>query len=222
MDPSFQIGIDSSYYSYINHYLILFAKGSTQESLRAKLSEAKQSTSEFEAWNFIKNEYPSVANWLEPFAEKGRARTDKGDYWWELRACDYYDEFAKPKIMYQKFQVKPCFVYDDHGLYCNDSMWIIPTEDKALLALLNSKMAWWLMKKKCTQIQNGVQLIWQYLSKIPVPRELPQELATLADQIIAAKKNGEDATDLENQVNTLVYQLYGITDTEEIDAVEKR
>lgn len=206
----------------VNHYLILFAKSSTQESLQAKLSEAKQSTSEFEAWNFIKNEYPSVANWLEPFAEKGRARTDKGDYWWELRACDYYAEFAKPKIMYQKFQVKPCFVYDEQGLYCNDSMWIIPTEDKALLALLNSKMAWWLMKKKCTQIQNGVQLIWQYLSKIPVPRELPQELATLADQIIAAKKNGEDTTELETQVNTLVYQLYGITNAEEIEAVEKR
>jgi len=203
----------------VNHYLILFAKGSTQESLRAKLSEAKQSTSEFEAWNFIKNEYPSVANWLEPFAEKGRARTDKGDYWWELRACDYYAEFAKPKIMYQKFQVKPCFVYDEQGLYCNDSMWIIPSEDKALLALLNSKMAWWLMKKKCTQIQNGVQLIWQYLSKIPVPRVLPQELATLADQIIASKKNGEDTTDLETQVNTLVYQLYGITDAENIEMV---
>jgi hypothetical protein len=206
----------------VNHYLILFAKGSTQESLRAKLSEAKQSTSEFEAWNFIKNEYPSVANWLEPFAEKGRARTDKGDYWWELRACDYYAEFAKPKIMYQTFQVKPCFVYDKQGLFCNNSMWIIPSEDKALLALLNSKMAWWLMKKKCTQIQNGVQLIWQYLSKIPVPRELPQELATLADQIITAKKNNEDTTELETQVNTLVYQLYGITDTEEIETVEKR
>jgi hypothetical protein len=100
-------------------------------------------------------------------------------------------------------------------------MWIIPSEDKALLALLNSKMAWWLMKKKCTKIQNGVQLIWQYLSKIPVPRELPQELATLANQIISAKKTGEGTTELEAQVNTLVYQLYGITDAEEIDAVEK-
>ncbi len=77
------------------------------------------------------------------------------------------------------------------------------------------------MKKKCTQIQNGVQLIWQYLSKIPVPRVLPQELATLADQIITAKKNGEDTTELETQVNTLVYQLYGITDTENIEMVGK-
>ena len=89
-------------------------------------------------------------------------------------------------------------------------MWIIPSEDKALLALLNSKMAWWLMKKKCTQIQNGVQLIWQYLSKIPVPATLPPALATLADQIITAKKNGEDTAALEAEVDAIVYGLYGV------------
>lgn len=211
----------------VNHYLILFPKGFSSKFLAKDViaSETKQSKcnlNEDDMWKHFEKSFPSIAQWLAPFAEAGKKRGDKGDYWWELRACDYYDEFAKPKIMYQKFQVKPCFVYDDHGLYCNDSMWIIPTENKALLALLNSKMAWWLMKKKCTQIQNGVQLIWQYLSKIPVPRELPQELATLADQIIAAKKIGKDTTELEAQVNTLVYQLYGVTDAEEIEAVEKR
>ncbi|SHH62384.1 Type II restriction/modification system, DNA methylase subunit YeeA [Fibrobacter sp. UWCM] len=211
----------------VNHYLILFPKGFSskffvKDVIARETKQSKCNLNEDDMWKLLENSFPSITRWLAPFAEAGKKRGDKGDYWWELRACDYYDEFAKPKIMYQKFQVKPCFVYDDHGLYCNDSMWIIPTEDKALLALLNSKMAWWLMKKKCTQIQNGVQLIWQYLSKIPVPRELPQELATLADQIITAKKNGEDTTELETQVNTLVYQLYGITDTEEIEAVEKR
>lgn len=208
----------------VNHYLILFPKGFSSKFLAKDViaSETKQSKcnlNEDDMWKHFEKSFPSIAQWLAPFAEAGKKRGDKGDYWWELRACDYYDEFAKPKIMYQKFQVKPCFVYDDHGLYCNDSMWIIPTEDKALLALLNSKMAWWLMKKKCTQIQNGVQLIWQYLSKIPVPRELPQELATLADQIITAKKNNEDTTELETQVNEIVYGLYGVTDAEEIESV---
>ena len=211
----------------VNHYLILFPKGFSSKFFAKDViaREAKQSKcnlNEDDVWKLLENSFPSITRWLAPFADAGKKRGDKGDYWWELRACDYYDEFAKPKIMYQKFQVKPCFVYDEQGLYCNDSMWIIPTEDKALLALLNSKMAWWLMKKKCTQIQNGVQLIWQYLSKIPVPRELPQELATLADEIIAAKKAGEDTTDLEKRVNEIVYQLYGITDAVEIEAVEKR
>ncbi|MBQ5610093.1 MAG: Eco57I restriction-modification methylase domain-containing protein [Fibrobacteraceae bacterium] len=192
----------------------------------------------FPALHLNIDDYPGVKNWLLTFGiekleqtgvkriingEEVKSRKKTNNKWFETQdAIAYYAEFAKPKIMYQKFQVKPCFVYDEQGLYCNDSMWIIPTEDKALLALLNSKMAWWLMKKKCTQIQNGVQLIWQYLSKIPVPRELPQELATLANQIISAKKTGEDATELEKRVNEIVYELYGITDTEEIETVEKR
>ena len=190
------------------------------------------------SYRYLECKYPAIYKWLLGFKEdlesrgqcKGsKIRDDKpytgSHHWLELDNCpttDYLALFSKPKIMYQAFQVKPCFIYDDQGLFCNNSMWIIPTEDKALLALLNSKMAWWLMKKKCTQIQNGVQLIWQYLSKIPVPRVLPQELATLADQIITAKKNNEDTTELETQVNTLVYQLYGITNAEEIEAVEKR
>ena len=33
-------------------------------------------------------------------------RYDKGEFWWELRACDYYDAFDKPKIIYLKYQVK--------------------------------------------------------------------------------------------------------------------
>lgn len=184
------------------------------------------------SYKYLDSKYPAIYRWLKNFetdlqnrgqCKGSKIRADKPylgqHHWLELDNCpsaDYLALFAKTKIMYQKFQVKPCFVYDEQGLYCNDSMWIIPTEDKALLALLNSKMAWWLMKKKCTQIQNGVQLIWQYLSKIPVPRELPQELATLADQIISAKKNGEDTAELETQVNEIVYEIYGITGQNEI------
>lgn len=36
--------------------------------------------------------------------------------WYEVQdAVDYYEEFSKPKIMYQKFQVRPCFIYDEKG-----------------------------------------------------------------------------------------------------------
>ena len=142
-------------------FLILFEKGWTRQG--------QQFENEVDAWNYLQTKYPSIAAWLEPFAEDGRKRTDKGDFWWELRACDYYEQFAKPKIMYQAFQVKPCFIYDENGFYSNNSMWFIPTNSKALLAILNSKMGWWLITKFCTQIQNGYQLIWKYFSQIPIP-----------------------------------------------------
>ena len=84
-----------------------------------------------------------------------KARKKTSNKWFETSdTIAYWPSFKKPKIMYQKFQVKPCFLYDESGLYCNDSMWIIPTEEKGLVGLLNSKMGWWLISKFCTQIQN--------------------------------------------------------------------
>lgn len=162
-------------------YLILFEKGWTQ----------REQTFDYEtdAWNYLKAEYPSIAEWLEPFAEKGRKRTDKGDFWWELRACDYYNQFTKPKIMYQAFQVKPCFIYDSEGFYSNNSMWFIPTECKALLAIFNSRVGWWLITKFCSQIQNGYQLIWKYFGKIPIPTFSEDDTSyTLADTMLSLNK----------------------------------
>ena len=194
-----------------SNYLILFEKGFT--------NKRTCSLSESDAWDWISNTYPSISKWLKPFASKGKKRTDKGDYWWELRACDYYNSFSKPKIMYQAFQVKPCFIFDEQGLFCNNSMWFIPTDNKVLLAILNSKMGWWLIRKYCTQIQNGYQLIWKYFGQIPIPDiSLSQQgpIVSLVEKILSAKKSNPqaDTSDLEQQIDTLVYGLYGLTEEE--------
>lgn len=177
-----------------------------------------------EAWQWLVDNYPGVASHLIYYREKAEARTDKGDYWWELRACDYYEKFEKPKILYQVFQVKPCFIFDDNGMYCNNSMWFIPSEDKVLLGILNSKTGWWLISKYCTAIQNGYQLIWKYFSQIPIakgPESAKIQVEELVNSIIEAKKQNPSANtaDLENQIDQLVYQLYNLTE-EEIKIVE--
>jgi hypothetical protein len=63
-------------------------------------------------------------------------------------------------------------------------MWIIPTDNKSLLGVLNSKMGWWLITKYCTQIQNGCQLIWKYFGKIPIPELISPELEKKVNSII--------------------------------------
>ncbi len=194
----------------VSKYLIRFPKGYTRKMV------GLNTASEEVAWQKIKERFPDIANKLEPYAERGRNRGDKGDYWWELRACDYYDQFDRPKIMYQAFQVKPCFIYDEQGLYCNNSMWIMPTDNKALLGILNSKMGWWLISKFCTQIQNGYQLIWKYFGQIPIPSITPsqqQPIIALVDKILATKKadTQADTSALEAEIDFLVYKLYGVS-----------
>jgi hypothetical protein len=151
------------------------------------------------SYSYLEQKFPAIYQRLLLFEDKlkqrGQCNGSKESHekpyigqhhWLELDNCptdDYLLEFTKPKIMYQAFQVKPCFIFDERGLYCNNSMWFIPTDDKGLLAILNSKMGWWLITKYCTQIQNGCQLIWKYFGQIPVPNT-NEELALRADQML--------------------------------------
>ena len=121
---------------------------------------------------------------------------------------------------------------------------------KALLATFNSNLVKLWIWYNCPELMGGTREIRKaYFENLRIPldnAELLQQLATLADEIIAAKKQAschpertlepkaigevegssealqKQIADLETQVNTLVYQLYGITDAEEIEAVEKR
>ncbi|MGE5479630.1 MAG: class I SAM-dependent DNA methyltransferase [Chloroflexota bacterium] len=177
-----------------------------------------------EAWNWFQQKHPSLAKHLLTYKDRAESRRDQGDFWWELRACDYYREFDRPKIMYQVFQVKPCFIYDKEGLFCNNSMWIIPNNNIGLVALLNSKMGWWLISKYCTAIQNGYQLIWDYFKQIPIPVALledSEELESYAKSIIDMKEQDPNANTLalEREIDKLVYELYGLTE-EEIRVVD--
>jgi adenine-specific DNA-methyltransferase len=126
--------------------------------------------------------------------------------------------------MYQVLQVKPCFIYDEEGLFCNNSMWFIPSDEKVLLGILNSKMGWWLISKYCTAIQNGYQLIWKYFGQIPIAignNVGRKKIGDLVNEILFIKKQNPEAdtTTLANQIDQLVYQLYDLTE-EEIEIVE--
>lgn len=216
----------------IDKYLIFIATGWTRE----------KSGGSHDAWGWLRNNYPAIADYLLHFAEAAQKRYDKGEYWWELRACDYYDEFEKPKIMYLVFQVKPAFTFDEAGTYANNAVWITPKSDKTLLGILNSKLGWFMISNYCTQIQNGYQLIFNYLGKIPIrtinvsdPQDVARHdhMVSLVDQMLSLHKQIHEARTpheqtalqrqieaTDHQIDALVYELYGLTE-EEIKIVEK-
>ncbi|MCR4277196.1 MAG: restriction endonuclease subunit R, partial [Candidatus Roizmanbacteria bacterium] len=194
-----------------------------------------------DAWNWLKEKYTAIANHLSPYSDAAKKRYDKGEYWWELRACDYYAEFEKPKIMYLKFQVKPVFAFDESVIYPNSAIWIIPKNDLYLLGILNSKLGWFLISTFCTQIQNGYQLIFKYLGQIyirtinfenPSDEAHHDKMVSLVSQILdlyeqqSQAKLPQQKTVLNRQIEAtdrkideLVYELYNLTE-EEIKIVE--
>ena len=87
--------------------------------------------------------YPAVHRHMKQHEAKLRGRSDKGRYWWELRACAYYARFERPKLFYQVIQFYPSYAYDSRGLYGNDKTFFLPTDDLYLLGVINSPLLWW-------------------------------------------------------------------------------
>jgi hypothetical protein len=142
-------------------YLILFPKGWTH----------KQSgiTDENEAWAWLKINYKSIFEWLEPFMEKGKKRYDKGEFWWELRTCDYYDAFEKPKVMLPDISTRGNFCFDTNHNYCANTAYIIPYPDFDLLGVLNSKLITFYYANISSEIRGGyLRFIYQYLVQLPI------------------------------------------------------
>jgi type I restriction-modification system DNA methylase subunit len=126
--------------------------------------------SEEEAWSWLSTQYPAVTEWLHPFAEKGRKRGDKGEFWWELRACAYYEEFTKTKIQYAHFSPTPLFHLNRQGDFSNDKSYIIPTGESFVSGLLNSSSYWFLMTALAPFVRGGYyELRAQYIETLPIP-----------------------------------------------------
>jgi hypothetical protein len=197
--------------------MIVFESKSTSKSF-GKLSEDL-------AFERMKETYPEIFNHLQPFKEKAKKRFDKGEFWWELRNCAYYDLFDKPKIIFPNLQNNNKFAFDDTGVYLNAPAVFLPSNDKALLAVLNSKVVWHFLKSVCVIRSGGyIEVKPQYFEQIPIPdidTITQNKLTELADKAIQEKTNNQqtDITEIEKQIDQLVYKLYDMT-AEEIKIIE--
>lgn len=209
-----------------SNYVILIRSGWTDDQ-----------TTQKDKWAWLQLEYPAIARHLAIHRERAKQRYDQGKYWWELRPCSYYDAFERPKILYVVFQVQPSFTFDTGGTYANNAVWIMPTDRKYLLAILNSRLGWFLISNVCTPIQGGYQLIWDYFGKVPVPllptsddalhkrrdeieRSVDEMLALCAGTPSEVAARQADISRVEQKLNSLVYALYGLTE-DEIALVER-
>lgn len=127
----------------IKKYLVFLPKGIT-DKMRGDMGP--------EEW--LCSQYPAIAEHLAQHEEKASKRRDKGDYWWELRSCRYYDEFEKTKIICPTIVKHISATIDTNGLFSNDKTSIIASGDFYLLGLLNSSLMDFYMRRICTELLN--------------------------------------------------------------------
>ncbi len=190
--------------------------------------------------------YPAIFKHLKQFQPQLQKRWDKGNFWWELRACDYYDKFEKPKIIYPDIATACRFALDCNGYFGANTTYFIPSDDLYLLGILNSRLGQFYFSDVCAGLEGGgstyLRFFGQYLEGFPVRTidisnstdkanhdkmvKLVDQMLSLYKQLPVAKTPDEktrlqrqiDATD--QQIDHLVYELYGLAE-KEIQIVEE-
>jgi type I restriction-modification system DNA methylase subunit len=216
-------------------YLICIPRGFTDSE-----KEDKQN-----AWAWFKKTYPSIVDHLSPFEDKAKKRLDKGDYWWELRACDYYDKFALRKIIAPAIVQNATFTIDSEGFYSNDKTSIIMFDSLYVLGILNSKISDFVLKQIASTKQGGYfEQKPMYISQIPIRRidfdnpaekSAHDEIVSLVEKMLSLQKEHQsfqsklyddeikkverEIAHVDKEIDQRVYQLYGLTE-EEIIVVE--
>lgn len=184
-------------------------------------------------------DYPSVQEHLAQFEKQLRSRYEvrRGDYeWWVIRQVANTEIYENPKIVYPDLCSKPRFALNLDGMFPNNTVFCIPSDNRALLGFLNSRMAWFWITHNCPSNRGGAyRLSNQFIDRMPIMQAVlsNSQLTALVTQMLDLKKQLTaaqtapdrelvqrqiDATD--RQIDALVYELYELSE-EEIRVVEE-
>lgn len=193
--------------------------------------------------------YPAIKKHLEQFKKQltPKPKEFKGEEWlgrkpgtykwYEIQdSVDYYSEFEKVKIIFPDIALKMQATLDYNSNYSGNTAYIIPTEDKFLLGIINSKLITYFYSKISSSIRGGyLRFIKQYVETIPIKNNIAYKSSIIKNVDILLKLNDElievklqtkidqikqRIEHSEEKINQLVYELYELTD-DEIKIVEE-
>ncbi|MBK6384400.1 MAG: Eco57I restriction-modification methylase domain-containing protein [Chitinophagaceae bacterium] len=173
------------------------------------------------------NNYPAIFEHLKQYQTQLEKRWDKGNHWWELRPCKYYDKFSLPKIHIPAFALESRFAIDKGEYVSLNPAYFIPKDDKYLLALLNSKVIWYFLRKITPVLgdeskRGRLVIRTVYFENIPIKKAKSDEeklILKLVDDINSLRENNSDTGKLETQIDKMVYKIYDLT-PDEIKIIE--
>jgi hypothetical protein len=197
-------------------------------------------------WTYIGvpiEDYPTIFTHLKQYQAELQKRWDKGNQWWELRACNYYDKFEQPKIIYPDIATTCRFFLDETGYFSSNTTYFVPGGDLYLLGILNSRLAQFYFTQVCAGLEGDgtiyLRFFGQYIQNFPVhsinfsdpaDKARHDRMVSLVERMLALHGRGtrtpqeqemvkREIESTDGQIDRLVYSLYGLT-KEEIKIVE--
>ena len=181
---------------------------------------------ESEAERIFANEYPAIREHLNNYRDKVKTRSRQGEFYWELAMRAEYPEFRHPKIVYRcGFAIQA--TYDISGAIAIHGGGFIPSDDRSLLAILNSKLLHFYAQARYQSTYNrppGAKNWIDFyepgqeyrLSSVPVADRTEEQKAAIAEyvQLILDEPDSHEVPALEEEIDAWVYNLYRLTPAE--------
>ena len=150
----------------------------------------------------FETQYPAVYNHLLKYktqlSARNKAETGIRYEWYALQrwGANYWEEFSKPKIIYNDIAQTLSFALSKDGEFLNNTAYFFGSYDISLLsylqAVLNSDLIDWYYRTISVQLgEKAVRMFSIYVLKIPIPKKI-------------VKIDNEDA----------IYKIYGLNDQE--------
>lgn len=188
-----------------NNYIILTKTGVQIESYP-------------EIYEYLSENMKELKNVYE--AKKGMKK------WYELRKCSYYTSFEEEKLIWTRLSAINSFAISTGKEYSIDSTSFATGKNlKYYCCLLNSKLTFFYFKLgSVIWGVDGIKWFGEYFDSIPIIKpesEIMLPFIKLYDKILISKQQSpeNDTSELEKEIDQLVYKLYDLTD-EEIAIVE--
>ncbi len=146
--------------------------------------------------------------------EPGTGRKPGSYAWYELQ--DPVGALAKsraPRLFYQDIQSAPVCSFDGCGEHVPDTtVWTLATDDRFVLAVLNSRLYAWYARRRFPPALNGaVRPKLAYMRRLPLaqpPRDLRARITALVDAQLAAPEPARD-----RELDALICEAYQTTDS---------
>ncbi len=196
--PALALNIDD--YPAVRKYLLTFGRERLEQS--GKL---------------LPNGYVSRGR---PLPDGAHARKKTGHAWYEMQdTCAYHAEFTREKLFWIDLTDQGRFAYDDSELFCVNSAYMLTGNAlKYLCAVLNSALITWFMQNSALNSGMGTARWVRFtVDRIPIPMldvAAQQPFIRAVDEIHNASRMGTRTTALESDLDSLVYELYGLTEEE--------
>lgn len=182
-----------------------------------------QAKNEIEAKRIFENSYPAINAHLASYESRLKQRRHQGKFYWEFTPSKHYSMPKQSKIVYSDRGTSIQATYDTTEAFPLFSTRFIPTEDLSLLAILNSSLLdWYVQMSKTSESNNNSNFNNKFMRNTPIAARTQVQKGDLSQlvQQILDDPDSPKVSDIEKEIDTLVYNLYDLT-AAEIALIEK-